>query len=31
MGYAVETDDVPALERAGWEHRRSLEASVLTR
>jgi 5,6-dimethylbenzimidazole synthase len=31
MGYAVEVDDVPALERAGWEQRRSPEASVLTR
>jgi 5,6-dimethylbenzimidazole synthase len=31
MGYAVDCDDVPALERAGWEHRRTPEASVLTR
>jgi 5,6-dimethylbenzimidazole synthase len=31
MGYAVDVDDVPALERAGWEHRRTPDASVLTR
>jgi 5,6-dimethylbenzimidazole synthase len=31
MGYAVDVDDVPALERAGWEHRRQPDASVLTR
>jgi 5,6-dimethylbenzimidazole synthase len=31
IGYALEADDVPALERAGWEHRRPVETSVLTR
>jgi 5,6-dimethylbenzimidazole synthase len=31
MGYAVDVDDVPALERAGWERRRTPDTSVLTR
>jgi 5,6-dimethylbenzimidazole synthase len=31
MGYAVDTDDVPALERAGWEHRRPPHEGVLAR
>jgi 5,6-dimethylbenzimidazole synthase len=31
IGYAVDSDDVPALERAGWEHRRHPDLTLLTR
>jgi 5,6-dimethylbenzimidazole synthase len=31
IGYAVDVDDVPLLERAGWEHRRAPDVCVLTR
>ena len=31
LGYAEEIADTPELERAGWEHRRSIEACVVRR
>jgi 5,6-dimethylbenzimidazole synthase len=31
IGYAVDIDDVPLLERAGWERRRPPDVCVLTR
>ena len=31
LGYPLEADDTPALERAGWERRRSAESFVLRR
>jgi 5,6-dimethylbenzimidazole synthase len=31
LGYPADTDTVPALERAGWEHRRNLEECLIYR
>jgi 5,6-dimethylbenzimidazole synthase len=31
LGYPAEPDDIPALERAGWEHRRPAESFVIRR
>ena len=31
LGYPADTDTVPALERAGWEHRRNIEECLIYR